>query len=163
MYATLNSGAVNRSLTTADLNVADSDNGPCGLHAALPGTSRIHVSPPLKRHGKVAPTGSRPGAGEDVRAWLLAAERFGVLPLTERSFAQKKPVAFMASIGAHAGANSEIVAPHGTSAGTITGGVVHAAKRAARDSLFASDNQPLARVLSRSSVDYRVSMRNSAT
>src|SRR5262249_51375492 len=35
MYATLNAGAVNRSLTTADLNVADSDtDGACGLHAA---------------------------------------------------------------------------------------------------------------------------------
>ncbi len=35
MYATLNTGAVNRTLTTADLNVADSDTtGACGLHAA---------------------------------------------------------------------------------------------------------------------------------
>jgi hypothetical protein len=35
MYATLNSGSVNRSLTTADLNVPDSDtSGACGLHAA---------------------------------------------------------------------------------------------------------------------------------
>src|SRR5260370_7581777 len=35
MYATLNTGAVNRSLTAADLNVADSDTtGACGLHAA---------------------------------------------------------------------------------------------------------------------------------
>jgi hypothetical protein len=34
MYATLNAGAVNRTLTTADLNVADSDTtGACGLHA----------------------------------------------------------------------------------------------------------------------------------
>jgi parallel beta-helix repeat protein len=42
MYATLNTGTVNRSLTTADLNVPDSDTtGACGLHAAaipiLPG------------------------------------------------------------------------------------------------------------------------------
>jgi uncharacterized delta-60 repeat protein len=36
MYATLNTGTVNRTLTTADLNVADSDNGACGLHAAVP-------------------------------------------------------------------------------------------------------------------------------
>jgi uncharacterized delta-60 repeat protein len=36
MYATLNTGAVNRTLTTADLNVADSDTtGACGLHAAV--------------------------------------------------------------------------------------------------------------------------------
>jgi hypothetical protein len=34
MYATLNTGAVNRSLKTADLNVPDVDNGACGLHAA---------------------------------------------------------------------------------------------------------------------------------
>jgi hypothetical protein len=34
MYATLNTGTVNRTLTTADLNVADSDTtGACGLHA----------------------------------------------------------------------------------------------------------------------------------
>jgi uncharacterized delta-60 repeat protein len=34
MYATLNSGTVNRTLTTADLNVADTDTtGACGLHA----------------------------------------------------------------------------------------------------------------------------------
>ena len=36
MYATLNTGAVNRTLTTADLNVPDSDKtGACGLHAAV--------------------------------------------------------------------------------------------------------------------------------
>jgi predicted outer membrane repeat protein len=36
MYATLNTGSVNRSLKTADLNVADSDTtGACGLHAAV--------------------------------------------------------------------------------------------------------------------------------
>jgi uncharacterized delta-60 repeat protein len=35
MYATLNTGTVNRSLTTADLNVADTGTtGACGLHAA---------------------------------------------------------------------------------------------------------------------------------
>jgi hypothetical protein len=38
MYATLNTGSVNRSLATADLNVADSDTtGACGLHAASVG------------------------------------------------------------------------------------------------------------------------------
>jgi hypothetical protein len=36
MYATLNAGTVNRTLTTADLNVADTDTtGACGLHAAF--------------------------------------------------------------------------------------------------------------------------------
>jgi hypothetical protein len=34
MFATLNTGEVNRSMTVADLNVADSDNGACGLHAS---------------------------------------------------------------------------------------------------------------------------------
>src|SRR5262249_26268275 len=35
MYATLNAGTVNRSLTAADLNVADTDTtGACGLHVA---------------------------------------------------------------------------------------------------------------------------------
>jgi ELWxxDGT repeat protein len=44
MYATLNTGAVNRTLTTADLNVADSDTtGACGLHAA--GVSRTDLNP----------------------------------------------------------------------------------------------------------------------
>jgi hypothetical protein len=36
MYATLNTGAVNRTLTTADLNVADTDTtSACGLHATV--------------------------------------------------------------------------------------------------------------------------------
>jgi parallel beta-helix repeat protein len=36
MYATLNAGTVNRTLTTADLNVADTDTtGACGLHATI--------------------------------------------------------------------------------------------------------------------------------
>jgi probable HAF family extracellular repeat protein len=36
MYATLNSGTVNRMVTTADLNVADNGTtGACGLHAAM--------------------------------------------------------------------------------------------------------------------------------
>jgi hypothetical protein len=46
MYATLNTGAVNRSLTTADLNVADSDTtGACGLHAAIIPTPAIVMQP----------------------------------------------------------------------------------------------------------------------
>jgi hypothetical protein len=37
MYATLNTGTVKRSLTTADLNVPDSDTtGACGVHAVVP-------------------------------------------------------------------------------------------------------------------------------
>src|SRR5262249_40577882 len=48
MYATLNTGTVNRSLTTADLNVADSDTtGACGLHAApaSPGAVGFSIAP----------------------------------------------------------------------------------------------------------------------
>jgi hypothetical protein len=42
MYATLNTGTVNRTLTTADLNVADTDTtGACGLHAVLDVVGRI--------------------------------------------------------------------------------------------------------------------------
>ncbi len=36
MYATLNTGTANRSLTTADLNVPDSGDRACGLHASVP-------------------------------------------------------------------------------------------------------------------------------
>jgi hypothetical protein len=47
MYATLNTGTVNRSLTTADLNVADSDtSGACGLHAAILPTP-VTAMPPI--------------------------------------------------------------------------------------------------------------------
>jgi ELWxxDGT repeat protein len=46
MYATLNTGTVNRSLKTADLNVPDSDTtGACGLHAAIVPTSATTMSP----------------------------------------------------------------------------------------------------------------------
>jgi hypothetical protein len=34
MYATLAAGTANRTLVSADLNVPDSDSGPCALHAA---------------------------------------------------------------------------------------------------------------------------------
>src|SRR5262249_28915582 len=45
MYATLNTGTVNRSLTTADLNVADSDTtGACGLHLAPASPSAVGFS-----------------------------------------------------------------------------------------------------------------------
>jgi hypothetical protein len=47
MYATLNTGAVNRTLTTADLNVPDTGTtGACGLHAAIIPTPAI-VMPPI--------------------------------------------------------------------------------------------------------------------
>jgi uncharacterized repeat protein (TIGR03803 family) len=42
MYATLNTGSVNRTLTTADLNVPDTGTtGACGLHAAAVDVGRI--------------------------------------------------------------------------------------------------------------------------
>jgi hypothetical protein len=45
MYATLDSGAVNRSLTVADLNVPDADTGgACGLHAAVPTLSESSIT-----------------------------------------------------------------------------------------------------------------------
>jgi hypothetical protein len=45
MYATLDTGAVNRSLKTADLNVPDVDNGACGLHA---GTMLVGSPAPIQ-------------------------------------------------------------------------------------------------------------------
>jgi hypothetical protein len=45
MYATLNTGSVNRTLTTADLNVADNETtGACGLHAAATPTQSVDFS-----------------------------------------------------------------------------------------------------------------------
>jgi hypothetical protein len=55
MYATLNMGSVNRTLTTADLNVADSDTtGACGLHAAVSPTSVASNEPLLDAPGREA-------------------------------------------------------------------------------------------------------------
>jgi hypothetical protein len=49
MYASLPTGTANRVLTTADLNVPDSDSGPCALHAAqaaaVSGTSNVQGKP----------------------------------------------------------------------------------------------------------------------
>jgi hypothetical protein len=51
MYATLNTGTVNRTLTTADLNVADTDTtGACGLHAA--GELGEHSNPSYETFGR---------------------------------------------------------------------------------------------------------------
>jgi hypothetical protein len=48
MYATLGTGTVNRSLTTADLNVPDGDpTGACGLHAVLRPQSLGGLSPSI--------------------------------------------------------------------------------------------------------------------
>jgi hypothetical protein len=57
MYATLAAGTANRNLTTADLNVPDSDGGgPAGLHARVlrpappPAASRAMASPSLNQN-----------------------------------------------------------------------------------------------------------------
>src|SRR5262249_38839997 len=65
MYPTLDAGAVNRSLATADLNVADSDTGADGLHAAIAPLAPVSA----------AALSFRPiaGANADARGyWLLA-------------------------------------------------------------------------------------------
>jgi uncharacterized delta-60 repeat protein len=45
MYATLAAGTANRTLVTADLNVPDSDSGPCALHAATVAVSDTSNGP----------------------------------------------------------------------------------------------------------------------
>jgi hypothetical protein len=63
MYATLNAGTVNRSLTTADLNVADSDaTGACGLHVA--GWANLLGTP--------ANAGGTPAFGSGAVLWQFA-------------------------------------------------------------------------------------------
>jgi hypothetical protein len=52
MYATLSTGEAKRSLVVADLNVSDSDGGPCGLHAAAP-LAPPAVVPPATARGAV--------------------------------------------------------------------------------------------------------------
>jgi hypothetical protein len=46
MYASLATGATNRTLVSADLNVPDSDSGPCALHAAPAATVRSTSNSP---------------------------------------------------------------------------------------------------------------------
>jgi hypothetical protein len=72
MYATLNAGTVNRSLTTADLNVPDTDTtGACGLHAALPsGPATISTGLAADRGSAgVLASGARAGGQEATLAW----------------------------------------------------------------------------------------------
>jgi hypothetical protein len=45
MYPTLAAGATDRALTAADLNVADTASGACGLHAALPAETVAPAAP----------------------------------------------------------------------------------------------------------------------
>jgi hypothetical protein len=60
MYATLAAGTANRVMTTADLNVPDTDTGACGLHAA---GSRPSTRPPIRiatSGSSAVPTGWMP-------------------------------------------------------------------------------------------------------
>jgi hypothetical protein len=76
MYATLNAGTINRTLTAADLNVPDSDTtGACGLHAAMiPIPSATAPAPdtsnnPVRIHDALfALLGNLPGAPAGVPA-----------------------------------------------------------------------------------------------
>jgi hypothetical protein len=82
MYATLNTGTANRSLTSADLNVADSDTtGACGLHTAAPALrdrrlAGVATAAIRGLHGPAidsAPSVKHdPSATELPVAWLLA-------------------------------------------------------------------------------------------
>jgi hypothetical protein len=72
MYATLNAGTVNRSLTTADLNVPDSDTtGACGLHAAVVDVGRIS-NPSEENVGRIENPSYE--EGRDVAFTMLAAD-----------------------------------------------------------------------------------------
>jgi Matrixin len=157
MYATLNTGTVNRSLTTADLNVADSDTtGACGLLAAASGSSQIHVSPPVFPSAAAAPVGVpkaiRPlRDGGDSPAWLLAAPgSFGVLstgggPLSD-AIALPAPTVAESRGQARASAADAPVTHQGSwrhPAGAVS---VLVTKRAARDAWFALGNDPLAQL-----------------
>jgi hypothetical protein len=89
MYPTLNAGSVNRTLTTADLNVADTDTrGACGLHAGVDGG---RVSNPFYETGFLA-SDEKPGlqgrnrVEDDMVFALLGAEQ---LPLGSRQFPRR--------------------------------------------------------------------------
>jgi hypothetical protein len=73
MYATLNAGTVNRTLTTTDLNVADSDTtGACGLHAAVVDVGRI-ANPSFTNAGRIG-NPSHEADGRDTAFAMLAAD-----------------------------------------------------------------------------------------
>jgi hypothetical protein len=64
MYATLSAGAAKRVMTTADLNVPDSDDGgPCGLHAADSHSVTPQVVKPASAEADTVATSGR-------RAWM---------------------------------------------------------------------------------------------
>jgi hypothetical protein len=72
MYATLNTGTVNRSLTTADLNVPDTGTtGACGLHAAVVDVGRVS-DPSYANAGRVGDPSY--GDGRDMAFAMLTAD-----------------------------------------------------------------------------------------
>jgi parallel beta-helix repeat protein len=121
MYATLDPGAAKRALVTADLNVPDTDDGACGLHAAVPGKGGIQDPPAL----------------------VLPAEyRFGTFPFAAG------PVPLAAWAQGHAAAGAQVVAPaesferrEGSRKENVT--AAHPGlNRAAQDHLFAAEDDP---------------------
>jgi hypothetical protein len=72
MYPTLNAGTVNRSLATADLNVADSDTGADGLHAAVPPASLAQNAAPEVRAASAATFASASAVIGARGNWLMA-------------------------------------------------------------------------------------------
>jgi predicted Zn-dependent protease len=146
MYASLNTGVVNRSLSVADLNVADTDNSACGLHVATPDARPIFVSPP------VAPAwgGANGGIGKATRSpadapgspwWMLTTQKpLGVLPpdalgsdaisLAAKAVVESKDRAGTSTADA-------AVAHDGSWSQTGSIASLLATKRAARDTLFA--------------------------
>jgi hypothetical protein len=155
MYATLNTGAVNRSLTTTDLNAADTDTtGACGLHVALPGASRIYVSPPIAGRSGGANVGIRyamqsPNDARDFPAWLLGAHGpFGVLPngggFVSGALPPPAPVVAESRGGANASAPAASLAHRGWWDHTVGAGSLPALKRAAQDALFSLGSGSLA-------------------
>jgi hypothetical protein len=70
MCASLSAGTANRALVTTDLNVPDSDSGPCALHAApaapVSGTSNSHDVPALSSTS--IPSSGSPNNGSPMSA-----------------------------------------------------------------------------------------------
>jgi uncharacterized delta-60 repeat protein len=78
MYASLATGTANRALVTADLNVPDSDNGPCALLAApaLPGNGTSNGP------GMSAPSSGSPSSGMNP----LFAELAGLVSFARNAY-----------------------------------------------------------------------------
>jgi hypothetical protein len=71
MYASLATSTANRVLTTADLNVPDSDSGPCALHAAptaVVSSTRNRPSMPALSSTSVPSSGSPMSAADQLFA-----------------------------------------------------------------------------------------------